>query len=416
MIIKRFLPIMIILGQLLFAQNPEMSLPQNLTSHMDYSTDVYSAVEIDPEDYILGSGDQFLIQINHLNSASYSIKISPIGDMVIPTVGQIHLSGKTYNEAVELIEQKCKQRYSNAEINVDLINVRDVKIPVFGAVQNPEMITMYTETDINRQTEQSMATAEVQQNVKNDFVLPASLRLSDLLGLVTLHYLAKDFEIEVRGNDDTSTVNIYEYYMKGDNDNNPYLYTIKSVYIPYADPVKECIFIYSPVNTKKIVPIIPGETIHEFTQRKIQVTDLSNYDVITLKRGNEIIVDRDNSLAKQNTVLLPGDELEVSSAKRIIVNGHVNRPGIYNYIQGHTVADYIAMAGGVASSGSNKSTILIRGDKKIRHAENEVLERGDVILVKRSVDHILVGNLTVLNFLITVASLTLSFIAAYNSI
>ena len=413
---RRLIIIIMIFGQFLFAQNPEKTLPQNMISHMDYTSNVYSVVEIDPDDYIVGGGDQFLIQINHLNSTSYSIKISPVGDLLIPTVGQIHLSGMTFSRAVTEIKEKCKQKYSNAEINVDLVNVRDVKIPIFGAVQNPEMITMYTETDINRQTEQTVRSAETVQSIERGYVLPASLKLSDLLGLLTLHYLAKDYEIEVRGVNDTSIINIYQYYLYGDEDSNPNLYEIESIFIPFADIEKECVYLYSPINTRKIVPILPGETLQKFIERKIQLTDLSNYDMITIKRNNEIITSRSTKLKEQNIILQAGDELEVSSAKQIIVNGHVNKPGVYNYIQGHTVADYIAMAGGVTAAGSNKSTILIRGENKIRNAENKLLERGDVILVKRSVDHILVGNLTVLNFLITLASLTLSFIAAYNSI
>jgi hypothetical protein len=60
--------------------------------------------------------------------------------------------------------------------------------------------------------------------------------------------------------------------------------------------------------------------------------------------------------------------------------------------------------------------MIIRGNKKIRNAENVMVERGDIIVVKRSLDHIFVGDYSVLQFLATLASMTLSFIAAYNSI
>ncbi|MDZ7796616.1 MAG: SLBB domain-containing protein [Candidatus Marinimicrobia bacterium] len=99
-----------------------------------------------------------------------------------------------------------------------------------------------------------------------------------------------------------------------------------------------------------------------------------------------------------------------------MVNGFVNTPGIYNYIQGHTVADYIAMAGGVNSKGSNKAAMIIRDDKKIRKAENTLVERGDIIVVNRSLDHVFFGDISVLQFLSMLASISLTFIAAYNSI
>ena len=417
--------------QIIFAQTAGMMIPQttgqtqNMVSHMSYSNDVYSAVEIDPADYIVGSGDKFLIQISHLNTTTYGVDISPMGDLMIPGIGQVHISGMVYNDVVKIIKEKCKQRFSTAEIDVNLVDVRDVNIPVFGAVQNPEMITLYTESDVNNVTEPSVKTPQtagtVQKremtgvSVNDEYALPASLRLNDLISMLSLHYLAKDFEVEVRGYDDTSIVNIYNYYMKGNLDDNPFLYKIRSIYIPYADVEKECINVYGPINTKTIVPIIPGEKVYEFIQRKLQMTNITNYDAITLKRDGKIILSQSNSMEDQNIELLAGDVLEVSSAKRIMVNGFVNEPGIYNYIQGHTVADYIAMAGGVDEKGSNKSVMIIRNDKKIRNVESKLVERGDIIIVNRSMNNIFLGEISVLEFLSMIGSIFLSFIVAYNA-
>jgi protein involved in polysaccharide export with SLBB domain len=418
--------------QMLFAQTVGIMTPQvsaqsqNMVTHMSYDANVYSAVEIDPEDYIVGSGDKFLIQISHLSTSTYSVDVSPMGDLMIPSVGQLHISGMVFKDAVEQIRKKCKQRFSTAEIDVNLVDVRDVNIPVFGAVQNPEMLLMYTDSDVNHVIEPSVRTPktagtiqqrEVNAQITNeDYVLPASLRLSDLLSVLSLHYLAKVSEIEVRGYGDTSIVNIYDYYLNGNFDDNPYLYEIKSIYIPYADIETECVQVYGPINTKAFVPLVPGESVGEFLKRKIQITAVSNYDAVTVKRDGKIILDHYEGGSENDIKLLPGDVIEVSSAKRIMVNGFVNKPGIYNYIQGHTVADFIAMAGGVNSRGSNKSSMIIRGNKKIRNAENVMVERGDIIVVKRSLDHIFVGDYSVLQFLATLASMTLSFIAAYNSI
>ena len=422
--------LILFVGQLLFAQTGSMMAQsagqsQNMVNHLNYNSEVVTPIEVDPYDYVIGSGDKFLIQINHLTTITYSVEVSPIGEMMIPGIGQVHISELKYNEAVKLIKAKCKQRYSTAEIDVNLYDVRNVHIPVFGAVQNPEMITLYTESDVNNVTEPSVKTPQtagtIQKrkmtgvSVNDEYALPASLRLNDLISMLSLHYLAKDFEVEVRGYDDTSIVNIYNYYMKGDLDDNPFLYKIRSIYIPYADVEKECIHVYGPINTKAIVPIIPGEKVYEFIQRKLQMTNITNYDAITLKRDGKIILDQSNSRENQNIELLAGDVLEVSSAKRIMVNGFVNEPGIYNYIQGHTVADYIAMAGGVDEKGSNKSVMIIRNDKKIRNAESKLVERGDIIIVNRSMNSIFIGEISVLEFLSMIGSIFLSFIVAYNA-
>ncbi|MCF7832591.1 MAG: polysaccharide biosynthesis/export family protein [Candidatus Marinimicrobia bacterium] len=418
-------------SQLLFAQtggnmvSQSAGQAQNTFSHYNYNSGVSTPVEVDPDDYMIGSGDKFLIQINHLTTTTFSVDVSPIGEMMIPGIGQVHISELKYSEAVKLIKDKCKQRYSTADVDVNLYDVRNVHIPVFGAVQNHEMITLFTESDVNNVTEPSVKTPQTAGTIQkrdmtgvtvdNKYALPASLRLSDLMSMLSLHYLAKDFEIEVRGYDDTTVVNIYNYYLKGDLDENPFLYKIRSIYIPYADVAKECIHVYGPINTKTIVPIIPGEKVYEFIQRKIQLTDITNYDAITLKRDGKIILDQSNSREDQNIELLAGDILEVSGTKRIMVNGFVREPGIYNYIQGHTVADYIAMAGGVDVKGSNKSVMIIRNENKIRNAENKLVERGDIIIVNRSMNNIFLGEISVLGFLSMIASIFLSFIVAYNT-
>jgi protein involved in polysaccharide export with SLBB domain len=429
--IKQFsiiLFLILFVGQFLLAQTGGIISSQGMggaVSNSSYGSEGLSMVEIDPDDYVIGSGDNFFIQINDLMTAAFSITVSPIGDIIIPSIGQVHISGLKYRDAARVIEEKCKERRSLAEIDIILSKVRKVRIPVFGAVQNPEMITLYTESDVNNITEPSVKTPQtagtIQKremtgvSVNDEYALPASLRLNDLMRMLSLHYLAKDFAVEVRGYDDTSVVNIYNYYLKGDLDDNPFLYKIRSIYIPYADVEKECIHVYSPINTKAIVPIIPGEKVYEFIQRKLQMTNITNYDAITLKRNEKIILDQSNSMEDQNIELLAGDVLEVSSAKRIMVNGFVSEPGIYNYIQGHTIADYIAMAGGVDEKGSNKSVMIIRNDKKIRNAESKFVERGDIIIVNRSMNNIFLGEISVLQFLSMMASIFLSFIVAYNT-
>ncbi|MDZ7796617.1 MAG: polysaccharide biosynthesis/export family protein [Candidatus Marinimicrobia bacterium] len=233
---------------------------QSLISYMNYSTDMISQESVDPNEYIVGSGDNFLIQINNLNTNTYTIDVSPVGDILIPGIGKVHVKGLNYKSAVNLIKDKCKQRFSTAEVDVNLNKVRNVKIPVFGAVQNSEMITLFTNSDVNDVTEPTVRTPltagtlqrrEIADQIANgEYILPASLRLHDLLSILSLHHLAKDFAIEVRSEEDTSTVNIYDYYLQGDFDQNPYLYKIKSIYIPYAD-IKKSAFMFMVLSTPK---------------------------------------------------------------------------------------------------------------------------------------------------------------------
>ena len=118
----------------------------------------------------------------------------------------------------------------------------------------------------------------------------------------------------------------------------------------------------------------------------------------------------------QSYTLKAGDVLEFGRLERVEVNGYVNNPGTYDYIPGNTVYDYVAMAGGVDPRGNLSKTMVVRGNERIRNIKNFEVKRGDIILVKRSIEDVMIGQISLLQFIASIASITTAFIAAYNSI
>jgi protein involved in polysaccharide export with SLBB domain len=96
-----------------------------------------------------------------------------------------------------------------------------------------------------------------------------------------------------------------------------------------------------------------------------------------------------------------------------MVSGHVNRPGTYDFVPGHTVIDYISMAGGTNYKGSNGSAIVIRDSKKIKNPKDMQIHRGDIILVKRSAEDILIGEISILSFVSLIATIASTVITAF---
>ena len=341
-----------------------------------------------PSEYVVGSGDIFILQIISATTETYQLQVSMSDKLSIPGFGQVDLYGKTLEESIDLIEDLCKGVRRNSVVNVNLSNVKKLKVPIFGAVENPGMIT-----------------------------LPASSRLNEYLNKMHLHHLAKDFSIEIRSDNDTMFVNIYNYYLNGDLESNPYLRSGQSVYIPFADAADECVEVYGPVNTKSLVPLIKGESLLDFYHRKIRFSDISDYTGVTITRSDNKSFYRDIPVSElKDYILKAGDILEFAQVEKIQVNGYVNKPGTYDYIPGHTTFDYIAMAGGASKQGNANKVIVIRGDKKIRNMKNNEIQRGDIILVKRSIEDVMIGQISLLSFIASIASITTAFIAAYNSI
>jgi len=345
-------------------------------------------IALDPDEYVIGAGDIFIIQIISGLTETFQLQVGLSDALTIPGYGQVDLKGQTLTRSIELIENICQKSNKDILVNVNLSEVKKLKVPVFGAVETPGMVT-----------------------------LPASSRLNEYLKKTKLHHLAKDHELEIRSANDTSIINIYDYYLHGDLKSNPYLKSGESVYIPFADVENECVEVYGPVNTQSLAPIIRGETLLEFYHRKIRLSDISDYSAITITKQH----DKNYSLTISASdigdyVLEAGDILEFAVLERIHMNGYVNRPGTYDFIPGHTVYDYIAMAGGVSPQGNDQKVIIIRDNKKIRDFSQTTIRRGDVILVKRSAEDIMIGQISLLQFIASIASITTAFIAAINAI
>ena len=97
-----------------------------------------------------------------------------------------------------------------------------------------------------------------------------------------------------------------------------------------------------------------------------------------------------------------------------MVNGFVQKPGAYDYIAGFTVYNYVSMAGGISDQGTLKNILIHHDDGTISKNVNLVLKRGDVIIVKRSIINAIAGNASVLQIVVSVFSIYLTFLATQN--
>jgi polysaccharide export outer membrane protein len=90
-----------------------------------------------------------------------------------------------------------------------------------------------------------------------------------------------------------------------------------------------------------------------------------------------------------NLEMHSGDIIYVPEAPVFYVYGEANRPGVYRFKQGMTVAQAISTAGGVSGRGTDSGLVVKRRDKKGDIAEHEVtlstaISANDVIVIEES--------------------------------
>ncbi|MBR5043646.1 MAG: SLBB domain-containing protein [Bacteroidales bacterium] len=95
-----------------------------------------------PEDYVLGPGDEIIIDIWGLNEATIKQIISPEGRIIVSQVGPIQLGGLTIKEAKGKIKSSLSKIYSSlrsgsSQMSVTLGDVRTINVNVMGEVEVP---------------------------------------------------------------------------------------------------------------------------------------------------------------------------------------------------------------------------------------------------------------------------------------
>lgn len=90
-----------------------------------------------PQDYVLGPGDQLIIDIYGASQKSYELTVSPEGSVTVPGYGPIQVSGLTVAAAQNKVRSGLGSRYSSSDVKVSVGQTRTIMVSVMGEVKVP---------------------------------------------------------------------------------------------------------------------------------------------------------------------------------------------------------------------------------------------------------------------------------------
>jgi polysaccharide biosynthesis/export protein len=93
--------------------------------------------KINPDTYVLGPGDVLSVFTWGGFQGQYPLTITPEGMLLVPEIGPIDVSGLTLTEARQKVADNIREKYRNVESTISLVDLRDFKVYVGGAVVNP---------------------------------------------------------------------------------------------------------------------------------------------------------------------------------------------------------------------------------------------------------------------------------------
>ena len=95
-----------------------------------------------PADYVLGAGDQVIIDVWGASQMTFDNVISPEGFIVVEGVGRIKLAGLTLAEADKYVNGVLGEHYNGSSIGLSIGETRNVKVEIVGEVMAPGSYTM----------------------------------------------------------------------------------------------------------------------------------------------------------------------------------------------------------------------------------------------------------------------------------
>ena len=349
-----------------------------------------SALEraISPDKYIMGPGDELGISIIMGENLAFSVKVTPTGDIFIPSVGLVYISGVSLNAArVEIKKFIIENAFPNAKVSIALLNIRKFQIQVIGAVKNPGFV-------------------EISALDRLDKVV---------LAAGGFHPLAKEYEITInRKNGTIENVNFLNFIRSGFLVSNPTFLESEIIKVPFGDVSSNSVSLRGQVDNNGYDIIEPNETLLGFLNRSINLIDNSNLQSIIITRfiGKKEQIIQVPHTDFSNFILYNGDIIDIARDDGIMVNGFVQNPGVYNYFPGYLAYNYISMAGGNTKDGSIKKMKIIRKDGTISRKSELKLKRGDVIIVERSSINTFAGSMSILQIVSSFLTIYMTYLSA----
>ena len=95
-----------------------------------------------PADYVLGAGDQVIIDVWGASQQTFDNVISPEGFIVVEGVGRIKLAGLTLAEADKQVNRILNDYYNGSSIALSIGETRNVKVEIVGEVVAPGSYTL----------------------------------------------------------------------------------------------------------------------------------------------------------------------------------------------------------------------------------------------------------------------------------
>ncbi len=285
-------PIPVVFGQ-------EMFQNKNLTFAPNYNMAT-------PPSYVLGAGDEVVVEVWGPSEFNVKERISPDGTINIQGIGLISLNGLTMAEAQDRIASKVSGVMGGANVKVSLGQIRSIKVNIAGEVMVPGTYTL-----------PSLAT------VFNAIYSAGGVNRIGSLRAIKVYRDSKEI----------ATLDVYDYLINGKYDTNIRLEDNDMIIV---QPYDSYVTVTGKVKRPRIYEMKKNETLGDLFKYAGGFTGDAYNENVNVKRktGRQYSIVTVDKSEFPSFILADGDDVTVDAiidefANRVSINGAVWRPGDY---------------------------------------------------------------------------------------
>lgn len=323
-------------------------------------------------DYVIGPGDSIKILVWGSIQGEYSLTVDSNGQIAIPKVGAVHVSGLTYRQLREVMDREFSRLFNNFQLNVTLDNLRTIPVYVVGQARFPG----------------SYAVSSLSTLISALFASGGPSKSGSM----------RDIQVR-RGKKVVVHFDMYDFLLRGDKSKDIRLEPQDVIFIPPIGPLaaigaasKEPVGVASEkgkaetVNVKEEVPAVGGPIkvpgIFELKNERT-LTDLlklgggladtafkGRVQVLRVQHHQEMVLfedDLDKVLlgTAPNIPLVDGDFVKIFRVpdvveKKVRLAGAVKKPGEFGLHDRMRVKDLIEYAGGLLMEANRQEAEITR--------------------------------------------------------
>jgi protein involved in polysaccharide export with SLBB domain len=280
-----------------------------------------NAVPVTP-DYVIGPGDELLIQVWGQVTLNSRFTVDRSGSIYIPQVGTVHVAGLSFAQMHDFLKAQMARVFRNFDVNVNMGQLRSIQVFVVGQARRPGS---YTISSLSTLTNALFATGG-----------PAPQGSLRHIQLKRAGKVVVDFDL-------------YDLLLHGDKSKDEQLLPGDVIYIP---PVGPQVAVAGSVNTPAIYELksANGTTVGDILELAAGLTSVASKETVRLERVDErrmrSIVEVALDAQGRATLLRDGDLLELMAVPgqykdAITLRGNVANPGRYSWKAGMRIRDLL---------------------------------------------------------------------------